>query len=60
MYYDDYDNLISEEDLKTDFHMALDDIIDAEVEKMDADYYDWLQHQDEAVELEAEMEGFDG
>lgn len=33
MYYDDYDNLISEEDLKTDFHMALDDIIDAEVEK---------------------------
>lgn len=30
MYYDDY---ISEEDLKTDFHMALDDIIDAEVEK---------------------------
>jgi hypothetical protein len=33
MYYDDYDNIISEEDLKTDFHMALDDIIDAEVEK---------------------------
>lgn len=33
MYYDDYNNLISEEDLKTDFHMALDDIIDAEVEK---------------------------
>lgn len=33
MYYDDYDNLISEEDLKTDFHIALDEIIDAEVEK---------------------------
>lgn len=28
----------------------------ADVEKMDADYYDWLQHQDEAVQLEAEME----
>lgn len=33
MYYDDYDYRFSEEDLKTDFHMALDKIIDAEVEK---------------------------
>ena len=31
MYYEDYD--YSEEDLKTDFHIALDDLIDAEVEK---------------------------
>lgn len=33
MYYEDYDYSISEEDLKTDFHIALDKIIDAEVEK---------------------------
>ena len=31
---------------------------DADVEKADAEYYDWLQHQDEAVELEAEIEEF--
>ena len=30
---------------------------DADIEKMDQEYYDWLQHQDEAVQLEAEMEG---
>lgn len=33
MYYDDYNYAISEDDLKTDFHIALDDLIDAEVEK---------------------------
>lgn len=33
MYYDDYDYRYSEDDLKTDFHIALDDLIDAEVEK---------------------------
>ena len=33
MYYDDCDYRFSEEDLKTDFHVALDKIIDAEVEK---------------------------
>lgn len=27
---------------------------DADVKKMDADYYDWLQHQDECVEMESE------
>lgn len=32
----------------------------ADVEQMDADYYDWLQHQDECVELESEMENFEG
>lgn len=32
MYYEDYYE-IPEEDLKTDFHIALDDLIDAEVEK---------------------------
>ena len=32
MYYDD-DYIISEDDLKTDFHFALDNLIDAEVEK---------------------------
>ena len=32
MYYDD-DYTISEDDLKTDFHFALDDLINAEVEK---------------------------
>ena len=29
---------------------------DADVKKLDDDYYDWLQHQDECVELESEME----
>ena len=29
----------------------------ADVMKMDEEYYDWLQHQDDAVALEAEMEG---
>lgn len=29
---------------------------DADVEKMDDAYYEWLQRQDEAVALEAEME----
>ena len=33
MYYKDYDYGFSEEDLKTDFHIALDKIIDIEVEK---------------------------
>lgn len=33
---------------------------DADVMKADAEYYDWLQHQDESVELEAEMEEFNG
>lgn len=33
MYYEDYDYGFSEEDLKTDFHIALDELIDAEVEK---------------------------
>jgi hypothetical protein len=32
----------------------------ADVEKADAEYYDWLQHQDECVELESEMEQFEG
>ena len=29
---------------------------DADVEKADAEYYDWLQHQDEGVELESEIQ----
>ena len=29
---------------------------DTDVKKMDDEYYEWLQHQDEAVELEAEIE----
>ena len=33
---------------------------DADVEKMDAEYYDWLQCQDECIEYESEMEGLDG
>jgi hypothetical protein len=32
----------------------------ADVEKMDAEYYDWLQRQDECVALESEMEQFGG
>ena len=39
------------------FHGKTLEEFDADVMKMDNDYYDWLQHQDEAVELEAEMEG---
>lgn len=33
---------------------------DVDVEKNLSDYYDWLQHQDECIELEAEMEGSGG
>lgn len=33
MFYEDYNYDYSEDDLKTDFHIKLDDIIDAEVEK---------------------------
>lgn len=33
---------------------------DEDVVKADAEYYDWLQRQDESVELEAEMEEFYG
>lgn len=32
----------------------------ADVEKMDQEYYDWLQHQDDGVAHECETEGFDG
>lgn len=33
---------------------------DEDVIKMDEEYYDWLQHQDEAVALEVEIEGSGG
>lgn len=32
----------------------------ADVEKMDQKYYDWLQHQDDGVAYESEMENFEG
>lgn len=32
---------------------------DEDVKKLDDDYYDWLQHQDECVAYECEVEGFD-
>lgn len=32
----------------------------ADVEKMDQEYYDWFQHQDECVELESGVEDFNG
>lgn len=31
-----------------------------DVEKMDQKYYDWLQHQDDGVAYESEMENFEG
>lgn len=40
------------------FHGKTIEEFDADVEKADAEYYDWLQHQDECVELESEMEQF--
>ena len=33
---------------------------DADVIKEEQEYYNWLQHQDECVELESEMENFEG
>ena len=33
---------------------------DADVEKMDEEYYNWLQHQDECAEEKSEVEGFEG
>lgn len=42
------------------FHGKTIEEFDADVIKMDDDYYDWLQHQDECVELESEMENFEG
>lgn len=39
------------------FHGKTLEEFDTDVIKMDEEYYDWLQHQDEAVALEAEMEG---
>lgn len=38
------------------FHGKTPAEFDADVQKLDDDYYDWLQHQDECVELESEME----
>ena len=32
---------------------------DADVQKLDDDYYDWLQHQDDSVSHECETEQFD-
>lgn len=32
----------------------------SDVEKMDQKYYDWLQHQDDGVAYEGEVEGFEG
>lgn len=40
------------------FHGKTIEEFNADVEKLDADYYDWLQHQDECVELESENEAF--
>ena len=38
------------------FHGKTLEEFDADVKNMDDAYYDWLQHQDDAVALEAEME----
>ena len=32
---------------------------DADVEKIDEEYYNWLQHQDESAEEKSEVEGFE-
>lgn len=42
------------------FHGKTIGEFNADVIKMDEEYYDWLQHQDECVELESEMENFEG
>ena len=40
------------------FHGKTVEDFDTDVLKLDADYYDWLQHQDECVAYECEAEGF--
>lgn len=60
MYYEDY-NYFSDEDFKTDFHIALDDLINAEVEKRlevritDIDHLREEQKQYEAKIVEANL-----
>ena len=59
LYYDDMNKTYKQQVLLPSlkfFNKTVEEF-NADVEKMDADYYDWLQHQDEAVQLEAEMEG---
>lgn len=40
------------------FHGKTIEEFDADVKRLDDAYYDWLQHQDECVKLESEMEQF--
>ena len=42
------------------FHGKTPAEFDADVKKMDDAYYDWLQYQDDAIQLEAEIEGSEG
>lgn len=40
------------------FHNKTIEEFDADVKKLDDDFYDWLQHQEECVAHECEMEQF--
>lgn len=40
------------------FHGKTQEEFDADVKKFDDEYYDWLQHQDDCVSYECEMEQF--
>lgn len=42
------------------FHGKTMEEFDADVEKEEQEYYDWLQHQDECVEFESEAVQFEG
>lgn len=42
------------------FHGKTIEEFNADVKKADEEYYNWLQHQDECVAYESEMEQFEG
>lgn len=62
LYYDDINKTYKQQVLLPSlrfFDKTIEEF-NADVEKMDAEYYDWLQRQDECVQLEAEIEGSGG
>ena len=58
LYCDEIDETFKEVILlpSLEFHGKTPAEFDADVKRLDDDYYDWLQHQDECVEPESEME----
>ena len=62
LYFDDISDDYKQQTLlpSLQFYGKTPEEFDADVKKWDDDYYDWLQHQDECVILESEMEAFYG